>query len=90
MAALQKGEKSAVEHAFRSMVFQAGGLPVNFVNLSPVKSAVSLSLSLSLWLIPPSIFLELVDYLVSELVEPIVVGIENRHLVQSIERPEVS
>jgi len=39
MAALQKGEKSAVEHAFRSMVFQAGGLPVNFVNLSPVKSA---------------------------------------------------
>jgi hypothetical protein len=40
MAALQKGEKSAVEQAFRSMVFQAGGLPVNYVNFSPVKSAV--------------------------------------------------
>ena len=53
MAALQKGEKSAVEHAFRSMVFQAGGLPVNFVNLSPVKSAVSPSLSLSLSLADP-------------------------------------
>lgn len=40
MAALQKGEKSAVEQAFRSMVFQAGGLPVNYVNFSPVKSVV--------------------------------------------------
>lgn len=41
MVALQKGEKSAVEQAFRSMVFQAGGLPgVNYVNFSPVKSAV--------------------------------------------------
>ncbi|XP_073389050.1 uncharacterized protein [Physcomitrium patens] len=38
MTALQKGEKSAVEQALRSMVFQ-GGLPVNFVNFSPVKSA---------------------------------------------------
>ncbi|XP_073389047.1 uncharacterized protein [Physcomitrium patens] len=41
MTALQKGEKSAVEQALRSMVFQ-GGLPVNFVNFSPVKSAVIL------------------------------------------------
>lgn len=44
MTALQKGEKSAVEQAFRSMVFQAGHLPVNFVNLSPFKTAVITSL----------------------------------------------
>ncbi|CAM6079999.1 unnamed protein product [Sphagnum tenellum] len=42
MASLQNGERAtttstAVEHAFKSMIFQAGGLPVNFVNLSPFK-----------------------------------------------------
>jgi hypothetical protein len=45
MASLQNGERTttttttttAVEHAFKSMIFQAGGLPVNFVNLSPFK-----------------------------------------------------
>jgi hypothetical protein len=43
MASLQNGDRitttttTAVEHAFKSMIFQAGGLPVNFVNLSPFK-----------------------------------------------------
>ncbi|CAK9877896.1 unnamed protein product [Sphagnum jensenii] len=40
---LQKGEKMAVEHAFKSMVFQAGGLPLNFVNLSPCKAGPVMS-----------------------------------------------
>ncbi|KAH8951398.1 hypothetical protein BDL97_09G025800 [Sphagnum fallax] len=38
MTSLQKGEKTAMEQAFRNMVFQAGGLPLNFVSVSPFKA----------------------------------------------------
>jgi len=48
MPSLQKGEKMAVEHAFKSMVFQAGGLPLNFVNLSPCKAVCAFSCFLCL------------------------------------------
>lgn len=38
----RQGERLSVEQTFRSMVFQAGGLPANFVNLLPFKSMVRL------------------------------------------------
>ena len=59
---------------------------------------VSLSLSLPLcthkkvhgfssWQAPPSILREVANYLVSELVEAIIFGNENRYLVQSFSQP---
>jgi hypothetical protein len=48
MSSLHKGEKTAGDHAFKSMVFQAGGLPLNFVNLSPCKAVCVFSCFLCL------------------------------------------
>ena len=36
----RKGDKLSMEQAFRSMVFQAGGIPAKFVTLSPIKPVV--------------------------------------------------
>jgi len=57
MTSLQKGEKTAMEQAFRNMVFQAGGLPLNFVSVSPFKAVLFLHLTCLSLLSPPSVAL---------------------------------
>jgi hypothetical protein len=57
MTSLQKGEKTAMEQAFRNMVFQAGGLPLNFVSVSPFKAVLFLHLTYLSLLSPPCVAL---------------------------------